>query len=193
MRVIILTVILALCGCAGTNVSRISNENYKVAGKYNDEQADGIRYYESAPFLLVYSDGKGSLKSELLYLPDLTQKRVIDPFNFLAANNSTLTFVNGILTQGKTIVDETVVPKAMIGALEKAAAASLAGTLNAAGIASPTQLPPPQLFKIVLKDGAAKLVGGAGVDQAAVVRMIDVTIPEPEEPGTAAKAKEGQQ
>lgn len=173
--------IFAITGCAGTNVSRISSPQYGVGGKYTDDQADGIRYYESAPFLLVYSDGKGGVVSKLLFLPDLTRKRVIDPYAVLSSNNSTLTFTNGVLTQGKTVVDETVVPKAVVGALEKAATALLSGAFNAPGAPPSAQLPPPQLFKVVLlPNGGAKLVGGQTVDKDGRVRMIDVTISEPD-------------
>lgn len=45
-----------------------------------DEDARGIRYYEGAHFLIVYTDGKGGLKAGLKFLPDLTRKRSIDPY-----------------------------------------------------------------------------------------------------------------
>lgn len=189
MRILSLLAFTALVGCAGTNVSSIADPELGVAGKYSDEEADGIRYYESAPFLLVYTDGKGGLNSQLLFLPDLTQKRVIDPYAVLAANNSTLTFSNGVLTQGKTIVDETVVPKAVVGLLEKLATAALAGTLNAAGTTPTAQLPPPQLFKIVIDKDTARLVGGPGGDKNGQVRMIEVTISNPDKPDAQQPAK----
>jgi hypothetical protein len=173
---------IGTAGCAGTNVSRISNPDYGVGGKYSDDQADGIRYYESAPFLLVYSDGKGGVVSKLLFLPDLTRKRVIDPYATLSSNNSTLTFTNGVLTQGKTVVDETVFPKAVVGALEKVASAIVMGAFNAPGAPPTAQLPPPQLFKIVLlPHGQARLLGGQTVDKDGKVKMIDVTISKPDE------------
>lgn len=184
-----MTACLLLSGCAGTKVARVSNPAYNAPGKYSDAEANGIRYYESAPFLLVYSDGKGGLTSQLIFLPDLTQKRVIDPYSMLASNNSTLTFVNGVLTQGKTVVDETLFPKAVIGTLERAATALMAGTLNAAGAPPTPQLPPPQLFRIVLANGSARLVGGPGIDQDGKVRMIDVTVSNPDKPGAAAAAQ----
>jgi hypothetical protein len=171
---------VTLTGCAGTNVARVSSPEYGVGGKVADSQANGIRYYESAPFLLVYTDGKGGLVSKLLFLPDLTRKRVIDPYATLASNNTTLTFSNGVLSQGKTVVDETLVPKAVVGALEKAATAALGGTLNAPGAPPTAQLPPPQLFKVVLTTGGARLVGGQTVDKDGRVRMIDVTISDPD-------------
>lgn len=187
MRIVFLVAIVLISGCAGTDVARVSDVTYHTAGKYTDEQADGIRYYDTAPFLLVYSDGNGGLTSQLLFLPDLTQKRVIKPYAVLASNTSTLTFVNGVLTQGKAEVDETLVPKALVGALEKAATAALAGTLNAAGRTPTAQLPPPQLFKIVIKGETAQLIGGPGVDMNGKLRLIDVTV---SGPGTAQLPEE---
>lgn len=142
-----------LSSCAGTIVGRISNPAYQVDGRFSDTKAQGIRYYESAPFLLVYSDGKGGLVSKLLFLPDLTQKRTVDPYALLASNNTTLTFTTGVLTQGKTVVDETIVPKAVVGALEKAAGVALKA-FNVAGGGASGNLPPPLLFKIILKNGS---------------------------------------
>jgi hypothetical protein len=176
-----ITAVLALLlgGCAGTKVASVTTP-YGVAGKYDDSQADGIRYYESAPFLLVYTDGKGGLVSKLLFLPDLTRKRVIDPYATLAANNSTLVFTNGVLSQGKSVVDETAVPKAVIGTLEKAVTAALGGTLNAIGSTPTTQLPPPLLFKIVLSGNRARLVGNGTWDKDGKPILIDVTISDPD-------------
>jgi hypothetical protein len=186
---------LMLSACAGTTVSRIEypgiDQLPSLPADKNDNDATGIRYYESAPFLLVYSDGKGGLVSQLLYLPDLTQKRVINPYAYLAANNSTLTFDKGVLTQGKTVVDETIVPKSLIGVLEQAAAASIGRSFNAAGAEPPTQLPPPQLFKIVLEKGRSRLVGGPGEDSRGAIRQIDVTISGDKKPAPADKAASG--
>lgn len=183
MRYALLCIILLLGACAGTQVRPIAAT---ADGTNPDEEADGIRYYEPAPFLLVYSDGKGGLQSKIVILPDLTRKRSIDPFSYLAANNSMLTFQNGMLTQAKSVIDETVVPKAVVGALEKVATGLLAGTLNDAGATPTGQLPPPQLFRIVFTDTGAKLVGGPGVDSNGQPRMIDVTISAPDKAGAAA-------
>lgn len=76
-----------LAGCAGTSVETI-------ADPAADKEARGIRFYETAPFVLVTSDGKGGLISELIYLPDTTRKRSVRPYAFMANNNSTLTFSN---------------------------------------------------------------------------------------------------
>lgn len=171
-----------LSSCAGTKVGRISNPAYQVDGRFSDAKAQGIRYYESAPFLLVYSDGKGGLVSKLLFLPDLTQKRTVDPYALLASNNTTLTFTNGVLTQGKTVVDETIVPKAVVGALEKAAGVALKA-FNVAGGGASGNLPPPLLFKIILKNGSARLAGGKSVGSDGTPRAIGVTVSAPNKEG----------
>jgi len=183
MRYGLLCITLLLSACAGTQVRPIAAT---AEGADPDGAADGIRYYEPAPFLLVYSDGKGGLQSKIVILPDLTRKRSVDPFAYLASNNSTLTFQNGMLTQAKSVIDETVVPKAVVGALEKVATGLLAGTLNDAGATPTGQLPPPQLFRIVFTDAGARLVGGPGVGSDGQPRMIDVTISAPDKAGTAA-------
>ncbi len=42
------------------------------------DAGEGIRYYQSSPYLLVYSDSKGGLKWQVLYLPDQTKKMMAD-------------------------------------------------------------------------------------------------------------------
>ncbi len=180
MRWIGLIILFGLAGCAGTETYRVSNEALKIDGKMDDSQADGIRYYESAPFILVYSDGTGGLQSKFLFMPDLTQKRVISPYEILASNTTTLKFENGVLTEGSTTVDTTVVPKAIIGSLEKVAIGLAAGAFNTARGSKPSaQLPPPRLYKVVVDGESARLAGGPGVNPDGTVRMIDVTISRP--------------
>jgi hypothetical protein len=109
--------------------------------------------------LLVYADGKGGLESKLLYLPDTTKKRSIKPYNFGATNDVTLKFDNGRLAQAKAVVDETVVPTAVLQGLEKVATASIkAGNGNLEGI------PSPYLFRIVGDShGGWSLKGGQAI------------------------------
>lgn len=117
-----------------------------------DKDATGLRYYEGAHFLIVYSDGKGGLKSEVKFLPDLTQKRSIDPYAYFAKNETTLVFTNGILTQSKSVVDETILPKAAITALEKVATAAISA-FNLAEGKPATYLPMPRIYKIIVGSG----------------------------------------
>lgn len=199
--------LLSLTGCAGTSVHQVkfdcttppggipsmlkvscTKPLAKSSDGLADGDVDGIRYYEPSPYLLIHSDGKGGLVSKLLYLPDLTKKRVIKPYAYLAANNSTLTFSNGMLTQSKVVADETMVPKAIVGVLEQTALAQLGTSLNVAGTPSTPQHPPPYLFKVELSNGQAKLVGGSGMDANGNPKFIDVTVTKT---GSDAKPAEG--
>ena len=66
-----------LGGCAGVSHS-------PVASSSADRCVNGIRYYQNSLYLLVYSDGKGGIVSEFMYLPDTTKKMVACPHNFAA-------------------------------------------------------------------------------------------------------------
>src|SRR5687767_1988988 len=50
-----------LIGCAGNTVKTLPYIAQPTAAKAEDAKVDGIRYYEEAPFILVYSDSKGGL------------------------------------------------------------------------------------------------------------------------------------
>jgi hypothetical protein len=173
--IVALVAMLAIAGCAGTDAMQVESLDA-------DNRATGIRYYETAPYLLVHTDGKGGLKSQLLFLADLTQKRSIDPFAVLASNESTLTFKNGTLSQSKTVVDETVVPKAVITAVERAAAAAISASLNDPDASATAQVPPPRLYKIVIDSEKVRLVGGTTVDASGNPDTITVTISQPAKP-----------
>lgn len=180
---------MSLGGCAGTTVGP------------DDDSVDGIRYYETAPFMLVYPDGKGGLVSELQYLPDTTRLRVIKPYAYLASNDLTLAFKNGVLTQAVSVVDETAVPKKVVGALKTAAAAAV-GMLNIAGGGRSItgSVPPPVLLRVVHDpDGEWRLVGardgkeaGYGLNPAGTARMdVKVTQSQPPKPEPPARPKTG--
>src|SRR5687767_5295823 len=77
---------LALVGCAGTTVRDVSDQTPDTTENEADQDARGIRYYERAPFILVHSDGKGGLVSELLFIEDTTRKRAIRPYAVLSQN-----------------------------------------------------------------------------------------------------------
>lgn len=152
MRILTIMAAGLLAGCAGTTV--------RPAGTTAlDDKVNGIRYYESAPFLLVYTDGKGGVISELKFLPDVTTKRSVDPFAVLAQNETTLTFTNGVLSQSKTVVDETTVPKAVVSALEKVATAAMSAADAPEGFRQ-ADLPLPRLYKIVISGDDISLEGG---------------------------------
>lgn len=146
---------LALCavvsGCAGITA--------KVLDETADKSDTGFRYYDTSPFLLVYTDGKASVESKLLYLPDTTKLRTIKPYNFGAKNDATFRFDKGRLIQAKAVVDETIIPNAVLAGLEKMATSKIkAFANNADGV------PAPYLFRIVVKeDGKWDLQGQQAV------------------------------
>lgn len=141
----------ALTGCAGLEMKDIQSPE-------DERAAEGFRYYDTSPFLLVYTDGKGGLKSELLYLPDSTKKRSIRPFAYGAKNDTTLKFENGRMVGAKAVVDETAVPVAAISALEKVAT-SLAKAANSGN----DGIPPPYLYRIRFDGSNWTLSGGQAI------------------------------
>jgi hypothetical protein len=143
---------LTLCACAGIHTHPILTDNDEASNR-------GFRYYESSPYLLVQTDNEGGLKSQLLYLPDETKKRSIRLFNYAASISITLEFTHGVLTHGVADVDETVVPNAIISALETAAKAAIMGGNTPEGKKTPP-LPGPYLFKILIKGDQVTLKGG---------------------------------
>ncbi len=151
--------VLLLNSCAGLSGRTLATEQ-------EDKQARGFRYYDSSPYLLIYTDNKGGLNSEFKYLPDLTKKREVRPYQFLAKNEGTLTFEEGILTGAKTEGDGTAVPKAVISALETAAKTALAAADRSAGIerkATDGTIPAPAvyLFKIIYDPVQGWILKGA--------------------------------
>lgn len=143
--------IIAVClaGCAGMQAG-------PIADAATDDRDEGFRYYETSPFLLLYTDGKGGLKSELLFLPDTTKLRSIKPYAWGASNKTTLTFDNGRLVKATSEIDETVIPKAVISGLEKIATSAVK-----AANGTNEGIPGPYLFRII-KDGQGEwsLAGG---------------------------------
>lgn len=157
MRTNILIAVLlagALSACAGLNVTPIGTSTEL------DKAAQGFRYYQPAPYLFVYSDGKGGLISQIKYLPDTTQKMSVQPYAYLASNESTLQFDGGMLTQAAAVVDETVVPTAALDSLAKVLAAAAKAAMNVPEATNEASVPVPYLFKIVIKGNVIELKGG---------------------------------
>jgi hypothetical protein len=159
---------LLVSGCAGISVAPVAN----------DAKARGYRFYQPAPFLFVRSDGKGGLTSEVVYLPDSTQIMSARPYAVLASNNATLSFSNGVLTEASAVVDETVLPTAIIDAVSKAAVAAIAADLPKN---SQTTAPVPYLFRIFIDDkGVVHLNGGPAVgSDGSTQATIQVTVTAP--------------
>lgn len=153
-----------LAGCAGIRVEPDS------------DKAAGVRYYQSSPYLLVTTDNDGGLKTELLFLPNLKKKMSARPYSFLAKNDSALDFQNGILQTGESEGDATVVPKAVLSALEKVATVAIAA-MNAPTEGGPKRVPGPILFRIDVNCGGGKscLVGPEGEVAAATTPDVYVS------------------
>lgn len=163
------SLLLTTCvaGCSGLSVHKVSD----------DDGERGFRYYEPAPFVIVYSDGKTGLTAKIIYLPDLSRKMAAKPYNFVASNTTKLNFSNGILTDSTQKGDETAFPKAVIEAVKTAAVAAAKGVaLNQpeqSGEVPGFAVPAPFLYKIVIDEAGVSLEGGQGtVDGKTVIQVV---------------------
>ena len=152
----ILPLVLALSsGCAGISVRRVDQDN---------ETVKGIRFYQSAPYLLIVTDNKGGVTTQVLYLPDTNRLMSAYLYNKVATSDSTLKFKNGVLTSAVAEVDTAVVPKAILNAIATAAAAAF----NQAGGAQAKLAPGPYLYRIKVEGNSATLIGS---NQTLVVKF----------------------
>ena len=137
-----------------------------------DEKADatnvGIRYYESSPYLIVYSNGKGGIVTQLEYLPDPGKKMSATPQSNNASLKTTLTFENGVLTKADADGEAASVPKAIVSAI-KTAAPKFTGALNVPtdeeiqkDEEKPYTVPAPYIYKIVVDGSTVMFKGGQG-------------------------------
>jgi hypothetical protein len=153
---ITLVIFAMYIGCSGIRTVPILTAE-------DDSHSTGFRYYESSPYILVYSNGK-SLKSDLIYLPDRTRKMSVELFDYLSTNTAKLTFSNGVLTSSETEGDSTIVPNSIIEAAKQVAiaAAQKAAAFSTIKGRRPTfAAPPPYLFKLVVDGEKTKLIGGS--------------------------------
>jgi hypothetical protein len=147
--------LICLTSCAGLDATSIRSAT-------DESKAIGFRYYEIAPFLFVHSDGKGGLAAEIVWLPDPTREMSIHPYAYIASNDATLSFTNGVLTEAKAVGDETQVAGAALDSLSKFLATVGPG-LNAVQeqlAKKPPEAPPPYLYKIVVTGDGITLRGG---------------------------------
>lgn len=163
------TAALALSACAGYSVV---DDN----GKTDNDASQGIRYYEPAPYLLVYTDGKGNLTSQIIMMPDLTQKRVIDLYAYASSNNSTLDFNNGMLTKSSVEVDTTAVPSALIDTIQTLGVEAIGAAFNAPQSGVTHAIPAPYLFKIIVGKDGTTLVGGQGKDSKGEPFVLKISV-----------------
>jgi hypothetical protein len=143
------TCIFAMAGCARIVYDPV----------ISDDNSNGFRYYNSSPYLLVYSNGKGGLITQIVYLPDPMKKMTASPKSFLSTIQTTMDFDHGVFKSAKNTTDATVVSSAIVKAVESAAPALLAA-LNEP--AQDRTVPPPYLYKIIVDNNTIKFVGGAG-------------------------------
>jgi hypothetical protein len=106
--------------------------------------------------LLVQPDGKGGGAWHITYLPDQSQVMVATPSNFISSLSTTMTFENGVLTGSEDTGDGTVLPKAVIGVIEKLLPFVLAPNVVAA---PPGSVPQPAIYRIIVTDRAVELRG----------------------------------
>ena len=141
-------------GCSGVTAVHIRTHE-------DDLRETGFRYYESSPYILVYSDGKG-LKSDLIYLPDRTRKMSIKLCDFISKNTAKLQFTNGVLTSAETEGDSTAVPRAVIESAKQVAMAAAKDMAAFKMVEKGEKLfkaPSPRLFKLVIDKTGARLIG----------------------------------
>ena len=136
------------------------------------EDADdrGIRYYRSSPYLIVYSNGKGGIVTEIKYLPDPTKKMSAQPnSSFATGLKTTMNFDHGVLTSVKDELGGDIISPAILKAVETMGPALLKA-LNLAQDNVYT-VPAPYIYKIVVTGEEVKFVGGQG-DTALKVTLL---------------------
>jgi len=129
------------------------------------DSGTGIRYYQSSPYLLVYSDSKGGLQWQILFLPDQTKKMMVAPKVIGGRSEMTLYFHNGILAGSTEVGDTTELPKALIAAVQSVAPLIAAASLRMERTTekpTPPNFPAPSLYKIVINGNNVNFIGGKG-------------------------------
>ena len=170
-------VFLTTTACAGVRYRPIPPEDVGPG--------DGIVYYESSLYLLIYSDGKGGLAHKILQLPDPTKKRVASPYSTLSSLDLTLTFTDGYLTQSTQSGDTSAVPVAVMKAVTSVVPGILARGGGKEGIAPDEKtikiapehcVPAPYLYKIVVHGDRVGFYGEAG-DEPIYASLVDQKAP----------------
>lgn len=137
----------------------------RAANAASDKKVDGIRYYRRSPYLLVYSDGKGGVVWNVLFLPDPTKKMAVDLEVLTSAFNTTLNFEDGTLKEFADDADATAVPKAVGAAIQQVLPAlvkALFDEVNEPGKTKAQAFPAPHLYKIVVAGNTVSFRGGKG-------------------------------
>ncbi|MDR7208820.1 hypothetical protein [Flavobacterium piscis] len=147
---IYLPLLCLLSSCAGITHNEVTDES----------KNKGFRYYNSSPYLLAYSNGKGGVTTQIIFLADPQKKMSAAPYNFLASIQATMEFEKGIYKNGKTTADGTVVLSSIAKAVETVAPLILAA-LNAPELTE-REVPAPYLYKIVIDGDKVNFIGGQG-------------------------------
>lgn len=147
LSVFLLSAILFELGCANVSYRRITT-------KADDEAGEGIRYYDTSPYILVQRDTNSNWATSVLYLADHTKKNQANAFSFLAVNNTSLIFTNGVMTDSTAATDSSAVPAAIVqAAAQVALTATKAVSSNPALIESTSsELGEAERVPITLKD-----------------------------------------
>jgi hypothetical protein len=147
LSVFLLSAILFELGCANVSYRRITT-------KADDEAGEGIRYYDTSPYILVQRDTNSNWATSVLYLADHTKQNQANAFSFLAVNNTSLVFTNGVMTDSTAATDSSAVPAAIVqAAAQVALTATKAVSSNPALIESTSsELGEAERVPITLKD-----------------------------------------
>jgi hypothetical protein len=153
---ILLAVLIAGCS-AGIN-------HVPIAYPGTADQPQGIRYYASARYLLVYSDSKGGIKAKILTLPDQTRLMEARPWGSGSSLKTSLSFKNGVLTESSEEVDATATSSAILSAAQ---------TILPLLAASKTdnRVPAPYLYKILVQGSKVSFIGGTDPNHPIEVKL----------------------
>lgn len=182
----------ALGGCDSVT----STVEYSRVSDPQNNAPTGIPYYQSAPYLLIYSDGMGGLKWQLLSLPDQTKMMQVlpKPASIGGKTQLSLNFSYGTLSTAATGADSTQVPATILAAVQAAIPAIAAARVGETLLNAPAPpalasqvpphysagFPPPYLYKIVLEaDGSIQFLGGPGNES---IKVPGAVVPRPTPP-----------
>ena len=112
------------------------------------------------------------------YIPDLQKLMVATPEANRASLKTTMTFKNGVLGDANAEGDGSIVPKAIMSAIQTAAPQFLAA-LNVAANTPGHSVPAPYLYKILVSDDDIRFIGTQGTTD------INITILPQEETKTS--------
>lgn len=150
---------LFIAGCARTVYTPVDPK---------DDNSDGFRFYQSSPYLLVYTNGKGGITTQILYIADPAKLVSAKPKNFLSKSDLSMEFENGVLTKSKSDIDATIVPSTIIKAAQSVATTFLAGANDPKKSITERNMPAPQLYKIVVNGSTVSFIGSENKEEIKV-------------------------